>query len=196
MGEAKRRRADNQYEQLPEHLSRRWEAGAQWAEKMMREQGEIANAVFVHGRQNTIIMPMAYTNNKEKAGFIELVGLVCRAEDARALSVITESWVVEGPETPTVRPSKSDQRRETAFQSLHWRDRDTRASRNRTSHRDIIREADGSARLGQEEIADFAGSLYDELIPETSPTPAERRRWQEILAQVPGWREAIPLRSA
>jgi hypothetical protein len=68
----------------------------QFAESRLRKAGELAPMFVIEGKAGATAVITAWRNDIEKAGMMTLISLLAVAEEASAISMMAESWMLKG----------------------------------------------------------------------------------------------------
>lgn len=174
----------------------------QFAETMLMKTGEVAPLAVLHSADTVRMVPYETDVADTPAEFLQLVQLIAVAENAQAVSFMSEAWVAKVAKEPgegaaafqartgTIRPSKSENRTETVYVAICYRDKETGERIAIGTVREIERRANGKpaglkpAEMG---IEGWQGRAF-ELMPEAPPTPVSQSAARAALA-IMGFRE-------
>ncbi len=125
----------------PATFEARWTHDLAHAEKTLLQDGHLAPLFIIIGEDGrSTVVPAIFSNQETKAHYFNLARLTAIAEDAEAVLIRTEAWVVVGEDLAVgLSPSQSDRRIEVV--SLAATARYGKKVIHRLSLREILRGA-------------------------------------------------------
>jgi hypothetical protein len=160
-----------------------------YAEKTLLKDGEVGSMFVVHAKERMHLIAAPWRDEGEKAAILDLVRAYCIAEDAAALTYLSEAWTRHMQQAPNeteaefraridaVRPRDAEDRREMVLVMTMFRD-DAGERQVVSDSREIERRANGKpSGLKPHRVNKgwdvLAGAIVD-AFPQWPPSPAER----------------------